>query len=648
MRRKEILKLMNDGYDLDFLARVQPQGNFKRHGRYIETGDGYLTCLRLWKYPAKGLQPFWGVPLTMPSAKNSSTLAVISIGTENRDQILAKISKSAGDQYTRVSSKAKVMDNVEAMSSYNDLVDLTKRITQKNEVVKRVYFRLFVYAPTLGELEEKCKKIIRQNTMFRMARYVDEQVDEFRSIFVPAMQQENLSNAPKGTPIDAENLAGMYPFNHVKLEDPNGSYYGFTRTNGEIIFDPFQRDNRRTRSFFFVTGNAGMGKSTLLKKMNDDVFSRGAIIRNFDVSSEYTQQTIHQGGTIIKLDQPEYRINPFEIFPTVVNDDGTVDEVNSFHQNITKLKNFFRFLNGDVTNDDLEVFSTWLTEFYREHNLWIKNPEKVLKSFKCTGLPRSMYPTLEDFVLFANEKQRAAERDPRRHITSVQVTTMNRITTTFSELQETQGSLFDGQTNFPDIKQLQVVTFNIQGLLAKGQGVFNAQIYSVLSLLSADIIQNGMRQRELAARLGRELSPSEVTWYYLNIDEVENIINPRFSFGVEFLASMMEQMRKNLCAITMAAPTIKDLIMNGNSHDPYILAVQKMFSLFQIRFFFQISDDDLPRLSVALGGSTTMDELEALTKLEKSECLMNINGDRNVQFKVQITEEEKQRYRGGI
>lgn len=167
-----------------------------------------------------------------------------------------------------------------------------------------------------------------------------------------------------------------------------------------------------------------------------------------------------------------------------------------------------------------------------------------------------------------------------------------------------------------------------------------------MTLLSADIIKNGMKLRQQLKN--GTLDMYSIPWYYLNVDEVENIINPKFTFGVEFLASMMEQMRKNFCAITMAAPTIKDLIMNGNSHDPYVLAVQKIFSLFQIRFFFQISDDDLPRLQMALGGSTTTDELQGLTKLEKTEVLMNINGDRNVQFKVEITHDEERRYGGGI
>lgn len=642
MKRKEILRLTQAGYDLDFLARIQPQGNLKRHARYLEMGDGYVTCLRVYKYPAHGLMPFWGVPLT----NNDATMAVISLGTEDRTEILKQLSRSATEQKIRVSGKAKEIDNVAASGTYMDQMRLMSQISQANEVMKRVYMRIFVYAPTLAELEKRTKRLIRENGQFMMARYADEQLSDFESIFIPTMSEQDMLNHPVGVPISARSMSGSYPFNHVKLEDPNGSYYGYTRTSGEVMFDPFQRDRHRTRSFFFVTGNAGMGKSTLLKKLNDDVFARGAYIRNFDVSSEYTDQTRDQNGVIIKLDQPENMINPFEVFPTVVNDDGTVDEINSFAQHVTKLKNFFKFLSEDANSDDMTMLDSWIQDFYIDQNLWVRNPQQNARSMRITGLDHDMYPTLRDFVLYANERQRKAERDPRMRLTSNMVTSMNRITSTFANIEESKGDMFDGITRFPDLTNEQVVTFNIQGLLAQGKPIFNAQIYSVLTLLSADIIKNGMKLRQQLKN--GTLDMYSIPWYYLNVDEVENIINPKFTFGVEFLASMMEQMRKNFCAITMAAPTIKDLIMNGNSHDPYVLAVQKIFSLFQIRFFFQISDDDLPRLQMALGGSTTTDELQGLTKLEKTEVLMNINGDRNVQFKVEITHDEERRYGGGI
>lgn len=644
MKKKDIRRYEEANYDLDFLAQVQPQGNMQVHSRYIEMGDGYLTVLRIYRYPAQGLGRFYGVPIT----NNPNTMSVVSVGTEDQDAIQKKIDTAAGEQYSRISGKNKVFDNLSASGKYKDLVNLLNRMSREHEVVKRLYIRVFVYTATLDELEKRCRKIIHDNHMFRFGRYASEQLDDFQSIFVPTMREKSMINKPAGTPIDAENLTGFYPFNHVKLDDPKGSYYGYTQTRGEVMFDPFQRDDIRTRSFFFVTGNAGMGKSTLLKKMNDDVFSRGAFLRNFDVSSEYTSQTKDQSGVVISLDKPEYLINPFEIFPTEINDDGTSNEIGSFDRQIDKLKNMFKFFNPQATPDDTTMLDKWLNKFYEKQNIWVANAAKVQPDIKVTNLylPREAYPTLEDFVLFANEQKRTATSDIRRRPTNIDEISMNRITSTFQSLLTNKGTMFNGITRFPDLSNEQVVTFNLRGLQAQGQNVFNAQVYQVLTLLSGEITKNGLSQRHLLQT--GDITEDDAKWYYLNLDEVENLITPHFSFGVEYLASLMEQMRKNNCAITMAAPTIKDLIMNVNSDNPYIIAVQKIFSLFQINFFFQISNDDLPRLKVALGQSTSMAELQGLTTLRRGECLMNINGDRNIRFFVDITNEEKRRYGGGM
>lgn len=644
MKKKDIRRYEEANYDLDFLAQVQPQGNMQVHSRYIEMGDGYLTVLRIYRYPAQGLGRFYGVPIT----NNPNTMSVVSVGTEDQDAIQKKIDTAAGEQYSRISGKNKVFDNLSASGKYKDLVNLLNRMSREHEVVKQLYIRVFVYAATLDELEKRCRKIIHDNHMFRFGRYASEQLDDFQSIFVPTMREKSMINKPAGTPIDAENLTGFYPFNHIKLDDPKGSYYGYTQTRGEVMFDPFQRDDIRTRSFFFVTGNAGMGKSTLLKKMNDDVFSRGAFIRNFDVSSEYTSQTKDQSGVVISLDKPEYLINPFEIFPTEIDDDGTSNEIGSFDRQIDKLKNMFKFFNPQATPDDTTMLDKWLNKFYEKQNIWVANAAKVQPDIKVTNLylPREAYPTLEDFVLFANEQKRTATSDIRRRPTNIDEISMNRITSTFQSLLTNKGTMFNGITRFPDLSNEQVVTFNLRGLQAQGQNVFNAQVYQVLTLLSGEITKNGLSQRHLLQT--GDITEDDAKWYYLNLDEVENLITPHFSFGVEYLASLMEQMRKNNCAITMAAPTIKDLIMNVNSDNPYIIAVQKIFSLFQINFFFQISNDDLPRLKVALGQSTSMAELQGLTTLRRGECLMNINGDRNIRFFVDITNEEKRRYGGGM
>lgn len=89
MNNRKQRELEQEGYDLDFLAHVQPQGNFKRHSHYIETGDGYFTCLRIFKYPAHGLQAFWGAPLS----NNKSTIAIFDYGTENKAEIKDKLNR---------------------------------------------------------------------------------------------------------------------------------------------------------------------------------------------------------------------------------------------------------------------------------------------------------------------------------------------------------------------------------------------------------------------------------------------------------------------------------------------------------------------------------------------------------------------------
>ncbi|WP_230243273.1 hypothetical protein [Limosilactobacillus reuteri] len=56
--------------------------------------------------------------------------------------------------------------------------------------MKRIYFRIFVYAPTLAELDKRVHDVIRQNGMFHMARYADEQLDDLNpSLFLQCLKK---------------------------------------------------------------------------------------------------------------------------------------------------------------------------------------------------------------------------------------------------------------------------------------------------------------------------------------------------------------------------------------------------------------------------------------------------------------------------
>lgn len=640
MRKKEINQLIQKGYDLDFISKTQPHGNIDFKATYMRIGTGYVACLHIYRYPNKNLLDFWLNPLV----NKKNVISVVSIGTEDKHKIQEALKNSIDEQKSRVSGKERTSYNMSSINDFRDQTALLDKITTQNEVIKRIYTRLFVYGGTLKQLEDRVDKIQREISDFNSGVFVGEQKEEYQAIFTPASKQQYLDNNRIGTPISAYDFSGSYYFNHVYLDDPNGSYFGFSKTGGAILLDLFRRTSRRTRTFTFISGNAGMGKSTFLKKLNDDMFARGYFIRNFDVSNEYLDQTRDQGGTIITLDGRENRINPFEIFPTVTNEDGSVvDEVNSFTQHVNKIKNMFRFMNTGANDDDLTMLENLIIDFYIQFGMWTKNPQEHPENIHTIGLPVDQYPILSDFLVFLHQEQRVFQNE---HRTMTQLDTMTRIINTFQRMKTTESDMFDGFTSVPDFESKQVVTFDISGLKEHGNDIFNAQVFSILNLMSAHIISNGKKFRNLMKK--GEINSEDIPRYYMNIDEGENLITPTFSFGVETLASLMEQMRKNFCGITIAAPTIKDLIPDTvNVDSPYLRAVKKMFSLMQYRGFFQLSDDDLPALARALGGSTTREELKTITKLQKKQLLFNINGDRNLVFTVQATNQELQRYNGG-
>ena len=101
-------------------------------------------------------------------------------------------------------------------------------------------------------------------------------------------------------------------------------------------------------------------------------------------------------------------------------------------------------------------------------------------------------------------------------------------------------------------------------------------------------------------------------------------------------------------------PTIKELMPDQNYQattsrsQRYFRSLSKVFGMMTYRCFFHLSDDDIPRLSRALGSSVTPDELGAITKLPQKKLLMNIQGDQNYVFTVHATPDELNRYQGGV
>lgn len=645
LSKRKQRKLRSQGYDLAFLSQIQPQGNidFRKNDRYWISGDGYHTVLHFYEYPSKDLDRFWLSELLLIPG----TRAFLSLYRENNRVLAQEIADSIEEKSTRITGNSKIANNQKELDEIRDLEVLNREIDKKNIAMLGMYVRVFLSASIESELFRKVDEVKDKTSNFKSTILAGELDFEYHSPFIPAKYQIDLPNSRRGIPVPAHDVAGGYFFNHTKLEDQRGVYLGWTPTKGAVNFNFLERNDRRTRSFMILSGNPKMGQRSFLLKHTDGLYAKGQFIRNFDANGTFLDQTRQQHGLILDLSGEANRINIFQVFPTVTNEDGTeVDKKKSYNLHTQKLKSIFKLLNEDVSGDDLTTFGTLLNDFYISEGLWARNPKLHPERLKATDLVNEEYPILSDFVLYVDDYRRQLEQ--KKSSNESELASVKRIYNTFNELLTTHADIFEGTTEFRDITSEQVVTFDFSGLKGTPQ-LLNAQIFSVLSLVSADIVNNGKRCKQLMKE-NLSLSEMDMQHYIVNISEAQTLINPKYESSVELLADIIDSMGDNFAGVVLSVNSLRGILFEGGqgSHkDPYVTAVQRIFGLMQYRVFAQTDETSIPLLAQALAGSMNQSELETLPRLIKGQLFLNIAGVGNLVFNQQLLAPELGRY-GGI
>lgn len=641
LSRRKQSELQAQGYDLPFISQIQPQGNIDlTPDRYWVSGDGYHTVLHVTDFPSAGLAQFWLSDLMLIEG----TRAFLSVKRENNSDLSKQVSRSIEEKSSRISEYAKATQNFEELNEIQDLTSFFNGISKQNLATCGIYVRIFLSASTEKALFDKVDEVKDKTLAFDLTILLGEQDFELKAPFVPTSKHIELPNRRRAQPVPANILSKGYFFNHTKLDDPNGTYFGYTSTSGAINFDFLHRDERRTRSFMIVAGQQGMNHRNFVLRQTDSLYAKGHFIRNFDADGSFLELTGHQHGLILDLAGEENRINPFQIFPTATLADGvTVDEERSFKLHVSKLKTIFKLLNDDVTGDDLTRFSSILKDFYIEEGLWFKNPSLHRDELIATQIVKEEYPVLSDFVnyLYDVERIESSLKNPN----TSRLESIERIKDTFSDLLQEHAATFEGTTEFQDISSEQVVTFSFQSL--KGDAaIYNAQTFSVLSMLSADIVNNGKRCRQLLkADPNKEIS--DLPHYVVNISGANHIIDPKYAQSVTLLADIISEMGDNFAGVVLSVNSLQGILFEstaGSHADPYMIAVKKIFGLMQYRLFGQQDETSVSLLANALVGSMTKSELETLPRMLKGQLFMNIAGVGNRVFTQELLKEDLERY----
>ena len=576
--------------------------------------------------------------------KIEGTSSFLDLYRLKNSELTKAIENSIEEKGTRITGNSKISANQQELDEIAELQELEKEIRQKNISMLGMYVRVFVFASTKEALFEKVEEIKDKTSNFKATILAGELDFEYHSTFVPAQYQIDMPNNRRGATVRAHDVAGGYFFNHTMLEDEKGVYLGWTPTSGAVNFNFLERDERRTRSFMFLAGNPKMGQKSFLLKHTDGLYAKGNYIRNFDSNRTFIDQTEKQHGLVLDLSGEQNRINIFQVFPTVTSEDGSrVDEIKSYNFHVQKLKNILRLLNDQVTGDDLSTFGTIVNDFYIERDLWFQNPKKHLGELHITELAPEEYPRLSDFNLFL--KRRLREEETKKSSSGKTVDSLTRFLNTFRDIMTTNADMFEGVTEFEDISSEQVVTFDLSGL-KNSPNLLNAQIFSVLSLVSADIANNGKRCHQLLKE-NPNLSEEDMDHYIVNISEAQTLINPKYQDSVELLADIIDSMGDNYAGGVLSVNSLQGILFDeglGSQRDPYITAVKRIFGLMQYRVFAQTDEGSVPLLAKALAGSMNQSELETLPRLRKGQLFLNIAGVGNIVFNQQLLQPEIERY----
>ncbi|MEE6716467.1 ATP-binding protein [Schleiferilactobacillus harbinensis] len=637
LSQRKLQELHDNGYDLDFLHRIQPAGGLAFDELHGLGGDGYFNVIYVTKYPHDP-NLFWLAYLT----NNPYTIAEIDIKTDSKEKVVGSINRTLNELGDRAQNDRKQTDQSNAANDWRDLMNYANQLDQAGEIPKLIKVRIMVYAATLELLDQRTADLRAQlkGRGYRANVFLFEQKYEYQSFSASYSQQEKWINNKRGQSLPAATLGKGVPFHYQSLQDPLGYPYGITNTGGTFLFDQFRYTKTRRSFNGMVLGKMGYGKSTFLKMMEEATVVRGNFVRVIDKVKEYEDLAKSQGGIVINLDGSEGRINPWEVFPTITDKDGlVVQEKSSFAQAIAKLSGDLGQLNTDFTDTDMKEVRMLIRAHYVAHGVVPPNFMNKDVKVNITGLQPGQYPTYSSFMAFLRQVQ----DNPGMLTVNIHKRVLDMLITTITDLLDGHGSMFDGPSTIKNLGDQQIVVYDTSAVANMEPAVYRVQLSSALSLIWADALRNGRKQNYLLRQ--QRIQPDEIQYLNVLFDESHNLINTNNIAAVEYVSNFEREMRKFRAGVVFATQSPQEMIPEGAASAD-IAKLKTIFELTQFKVLFNLDDSLLSRMRELLGDSLTDSEYASIPDLEMGQAILSLGSKQSYRVKFQPSERQLELFRG--
>lgn len=491
-----------------------------------------------------------------------------------------------------------------------------KKFSSDKDKIFYVNIYIECYGRTSEELNSRRTEVANSldRCTYELLSY--EQRDGF--LGVSPFGADNLTVLANNVP--SVSLSALYPFSYSNRTDVQGFPIGKTSDGGQFLLDFMQRTDQMTNGNYIITGESGMGKSWLQKKIMTfwTASSDSHGFFSFDYENEYGTLCTKLGGTNINAIDSRYVLNPLEIraMRTSLDDDDFDERTDSdifrhkscFQQHLSWLKEFIPFLIPYITGKELALLLSTIRDTYYFHGITDETDLSKLKS--------ADYITFSDVYAFI---QKVVNKQSEYEFYKLfDVSLLANLLLMIDDVAH--GSLspmFNGHTNLPDATRLNV---NIQELAMGDAHRTQAYLYNMMTFMWSSIIK---RDKE----------------YLFLIDELYLLCDKENMQALQFLRSIVKRVRKYESITGMATQQLADV-----SAAEFYTYTSALFNTPAIKFMFNPGRLDFNTYKKLANLSNS--ELKIMAELSKRECLAVV-GRSKYRVKIGALSYEKEMFGAG-
>lgn len=628
--------------DYEFIDNIQAKTNMIFKENFVKKGDGYETCIHIHTFPEK-VSNFW-LKIITDDLDMDNIVITIDVGTMDKNTIDKKMETNLVENLDRKKSQRKITEKLKSSTDFDDSINLHQKIYTSGISIKLVHIRIFVYSSSLENLESDINKILHylKGKHFKAGIYLNELEAEYHSLYNSYTTQSEKFTKRYGKEINSDVLGAGLDYHFSSLDDDEGTFYGMTRTNGAVIFNPFLKNDFRKSYNGIILGQMGSGKSTFLKKLTLNEYVKGNKVRVFDASGEFKKLVNYAGGKIINLNNSKNIINPLQIYKSNYIDTSEddekeinfedlakvedIDKDNKFYQNhISKVTLFFKYCSPELKEKYLDEFEIVLDEFYEKIGFFKR--ENNLKIFNnLTNRKVEEYPILSDLLEYIKIVYEVEKDEFRKE-------RLDKIKLKLTKLVNSNGILFDGYSTI-NIQSEDLVVFNIRELATLPQEIFSAVIFNILSILWEEMINNVN-----IGKIGDRVDEFNIKKYFLLLDEAHRILNNELdSKIIKFFIDFQREARKYLGSIWFSYHTIDDAIKDDGESKK----MNQLFNLSQYKILFEQDNQLKNKLLNVFKSNFNENEIDAISKFKIGECILSLHNQNNIIFKVSLGLKEEE------